>query len=69
LHVGLTIPKLKKTLPENCFTKVLENEIYSNTYTTMVRVEEALNILTTKGINERVPVRQETYSFEDYAGF
>jgi len=66
----LTIPKLKKLLPEDCFEAICENEFYSNTYTTIVKVTEALNYLSLEhNINDRIPVRQETYSYEDYNGF
>jgi hypothetical protein len=68
LHVRLTIPKLKKLLPADCFEQVILDEYYFNTYTTMIKVKESLAILESMGINDRLPVRQQTNSYEDYAG-
>jgi hypothetical protein len=69
LHTKLTVPKLKKLLLSDCFEDVCENEHYPNTVTKFIIVEAALNSLTSQGISERVPVRQEIYSIEDYNGF
>lgn len=69
LHVNKTIPYLKKTLPEDCFLKIVENPYYSNTYTTVIIINRALEYLEKLGVLDRRPVRQETYSFEDFAGY
>lgn len=68
MYVGLTIPKLKKVLPETCYEKILENEYYCNTYTNVIKVKPALEYLESQNLIERTPVRQETESYEDYAG-
>jgi hypothetical protein len=69
LHTNLTVPKLKKLLPEDCYQDVCENEFYPNTFTKFILVEAALSRLASQGFIERVPVRQEIYSIEDYNGF
>jgi hypothetical protein len=69
MHVGLTIPGLKKTLPPHCFERMVLHEHYFNTFTTLVRVNESLKQLGLLGFNQRSPVRQESESYEDYAGF
>jgi hypothetical protein len=68
MYVGLTIPKLKKLLPETCYEKILENEYYCNTYTNVIKVKPALEYLESQNLVERTPIRQETESYEDYAG-
>jgi len=71
-HVGLTVPKLRKMLPPdkypNCYEDVCENDYYSNTSTQYVSVAAALDVLQSLGVTERLPVRQESYSEEDYCG-
>lgn len=69
LFVNQTIHTLKKILPPYCYDKIIENEFYSNTYITVIKVKEALDFLAMQNINDRNPVRQETYSCEDYCGF
>jgi hypothetical protein len=68
-HVGLSIPKLKKLLPESCFEDVVENDFYYNTKTKMIKTLQALDILTELGFNERIPISQEITSIEDYCGY
>jgi len=67
-HVGLTIPKLKKLLPNSCYEDVVENDYYYNTKTKMIQPLQALDILAGLGFNERIPVLQEVKSVEDYNG-
>jgi len=67
-HVGLTVPKLKKLLTTECFEDLCENEAYPNTLTQYVVVASAFARLDAAGITERIPVRQELYSLEDYSG-
>jgi hypothetical protein len=69
MHVGLTVPKLKKLLRADCYEDVCENEAYLNTFTQYVRVAPALEALERAGITKRIPVRQERISAEDYAGW
>jgi hypothetical protein len=68
LHTRLTVPKLKKLLPNACFEDVCENDFYPNTFTKFIVVASALSSLESQGFTERVPVRQEIYSLEDYKG-
>ena len=68
MHVGLTVPKLKKLLTPSCYELVCENEAYPNTLTEYVIVAAALELLETAGENNRIPVRQELYTLEDYYG-
>src|SRR5437667_7602871 len=68
MHVGLTVPRLKKLLKLECFEDVCENEAYPNTFTEYVVVATAFETLETVGITERIPVWQELYSVEDYSG-
>lgn len=70
MHVGLTVPKLKKMLAATgCFEDVCENEAYPLTYTEYVTVDAALDVLDEIGITERIPIRQESCSVEDYCGW
>jgi hypothetical protein len=69
MHVGLTVPKLKKLLTPECLEAVCEDEYYANTFTEYVKVATALETLEAAGIKERIPVRQEVYSHEDYCGY
>jgi hypothetical protein len=69
LHVNKTIQFLKKILPEKCYDNIVENDLYPNTYTKVIKVKEALAHLQKEGIFDRFPVRQETYSYEDFAGY
>lgn len=69
MHVGLTVPKLKKLLTPECFEDVCENTDYPNTFTQYVLVATALVALEGAGITDRIPVRQQLYSDEDYNGF
>lgn len=69
MHCGLTVPKLKKVLTPECLEDVCENEAYPNTYTEHVLVAEAFGVLEVAGIRERIPVRQELFTLEDYAGY
>ena len=68
MHVGLTIPKMKKLLSPACFEEVCEDEYYENTYTQYVVVAAALEILAAAGVTDRIPIRQESYSVEDFDG-
>ncbi|HLG15398.1 MAG TPA: hypothetical protein VJH03_12980 [Blastocatellia bacterium] len=68
MHVDLTVPKLKKLLKPECFEGVCENQAYPTTFTEYVVVATAFETLETVGITERIPVRQELYSMEDYSG-
>ncbi len=68
MHVGLTVPKLKKLLAEECYEDVCENEAYPNTFTTFVRVAPSLDLLEKAGVTDRIPVRQQRRSVEDYNG-
>ena len=68
LHFGLTVPKLKKLLSEDCFENIVENPFYPNTETKMIVVAKAINVLNNLGYNETAAVRQESYSLEDYSG-
>lgn len=72
MHVGLTAPKLKKLLPPDqhteCYEDVCENDYYYNTATQYVVVNAALAALRDQGIMDRIPVRQESLSEEDYSG-
>lgn len=68
MHVGLTVPKLKKLLKPECLEDVCEDEDYPNTLTQYVVVATAFETLEAVGITERIPVRQELYSDEDYGG-
>lgn len=65
-HVGLTVPKLKKILPPECYERVVLNPMYPNTETTFIRVESALSFLESKSYTDRFPVRQEVFSHETY---
>jgi hypothetical protein len=69
MHVGLTIPKLKKILPNDCFREIAENPMYPNTFTTFIVVDKSLSFLEEIGIVNRIPIRQETYSIEDFDGY
>lgn len=69
MHVGLTVPKLKKLLTPECLEDVCENEEYPNTYTEYVVVATALEKLEAAGVKERIPVQQELVTMEDYCGF
>ena len=66
MYVGLTIPKLKKVLPETCYERILTNEYYFNTYPNVIKVKMALEYLESQNLVERSPVRQETISYEHY---
>lgn len=68
MHVGLTVPKLKKLLTPDCYDDLCENEAYPNTYTQYVVIATALNAVEAAGVTERIPIRQELYSMEDYNG-
>ena len=68
-HVGITIPKLKKLLPEFCYEEVVVNDQYYNTKTKMKRPLKALDILAKLGYNERIPVSQGITSVEDFCGY
>jgi hypothetical protein len=68
MHVGLTVPKLKKLLTDSCYTEVCENPEYPNTFTRYVYTAKALNLVTKHGITERIPIKQESASEEDHAG-
>jgi len=68
LHVNTTIPKLKKILSANCYEDRVENHNYPNTTTKFIVVEQALKELRELGISDRIPIRQEMYSNEDYSG-
>jgi hypothetical protein len=70
MHVGLTVPKLKKLLTEECYESICENEFaYPNTFTRFVIVAPALDLLEKAGVTSRFAVRQEGVSMEDYAGW
>lgn len=69
LHVGLTVPKMKTLLTPECLKSICENEYYSNTYTEYVVVATALQTLEAAGVRERIPVRQERHTTEDYNGY
>lgn len=69
MHVGLTVPKLKKLLAAQwCFEDVCENDAYPFTYTEYVSVDAAFDVLDEAGVTERIPIRQESFSVEDYSG-
>lgn len=68
LHVNCTVPMLKKNLPEDFYEDIIESEFYPNTYTKVIKVKKALNYLSKLGFNDRIPVRQEIYSNENYYG-
>ena len=68
-HVGLSVPKLKKLLHPECYTEICENRDYPNTYTEVVRIAEALTCLDSHGIQNRIPIMQETESEETYSGY
>lgn len=68
MHVGLTVPKLKKLLTEDCYESVCENENYENTFTKFVKTATAFEVLNKAGVTDRIPVRQEGQSAEDYSG-
>jgi hypothetical protein len=68
-HVGMTVPALKKLLDASCYEDVCENPEYPNTFTQYVRVTEALKCVDAAGITTRVPVAQERWTVEDYAGW
>lgn len=67
--VGLTIPKVKKLIPDECFTMVVLDYCYPNTFTKVVLVEPALKMLEEIGHKDKFPTRYEYYTFEDYNGF
>jgi hypothetical protein len=69
MHVGLTVPKLKSMLSPSCYEDYCENEAYPNTYTQFINVEIALQTLSQQNVNTKIPIKQEIYSDEDYAGF
>lgn len=72
MHVGLTVPKLKKILDaadEECYDEICENDEYPNTLTEVVLVAEALAALDAAGITVRHPIEQFSVSDEDYCGF
>ena len=68
MHVGLTVPKLNNLLAEDCYESVAENPEYPNTYTKFVKVGRAFEVLDKAGVTERIPVRQERRSVENYSG-
>jgi hypothetical protein len=69
LHVGLSVPKLKKLLTPDCYESVVvDPENYPNTEYEFVRLRPALDQLAAAGIETRLPVAQETWSEEDYSG-
>jgi hypothetical protein len=68
MHVGLTVPKLKKILTADCYVEERENEAFPNTYTEFVSIDDAFEPLLLAGIELRIPIRQEIYSLEDYCG-
>jgi len=68
-HVGLTVPKLKKLLTTDCYEDVcLDPMNYPNTMTQFVVVKKAFAVLKAAGITSRIPVAQERWTAEDYAG-
>jgi len=64
MHVGLTVPRLKKLLTPHCYNVVNEvGNFYGRTrQVEVVAVREALDLLQQAGIRERKPIRQETYT-------
>jgi hypothetical protein len=67
-HVGLTVPKLKKLLDDSCYEQVCENVGYPNTFTQYVLVTPALERLASLGVIARIPIQQETWTWEDFDG-
>lgn len=59
-HLGLTIPKLKELLGERGYEHVRTDEDRPEAYLQMVIVKTALLCAERKGINARIPVRQES---------
>ena len=59
-HLGLTTPKLKKLLGEWGYEHVRTDEYRPEAYLQMVIVKTALLCAERKGINARIPVRQES---------
>ncbi len=68
IHIGLTVPKLTKLLNPGCYEDVYENLEYPYTLTKYVVVATALETVDAAGVSERIPVRQERCSEEDYSG-
>ena len=68
MHLGLTVPKLKKLLTPECYESVCENPYYENTFTEYIVVEKALAEAEKHGITARIPVAQERWTEEDYCG-
>lgn len=69
MHVGLTLQKVKKLVPENCYEEIVLNPKYTNTFTKVIKPLEALPVLEDHGYSERIPIRQETYSVETFWGY
>jgi hypothetical protein len=59
-HLGLTIPKLKELLGEWGYEHVRTDGDHPGAYLQMVIVKTALLCAERKGINARIPVRQES---------
>jgi hypothetical protein len=69
MHLGLTVPKLKKLLPSFCYENVCEGPLnYPNTFVQYVIARAAFAELDKLGIVARVPVMQERWTEEDYSG-
>lgn len=69
LHVGLTVPRLKRLLTPECFRDVCENDRYPNTSTQQIVCAIAFQVLVDAGVTARIPVSQELQTFEDYCGY
>ncbi len=63
MHVGLTVPKLKKLLTPECYQTVCTDGVRGH-YTEFVVVDSAFEKLECYGVHSRIPVRQESDSVE-----
>jgi hypothetical protein len=65
-HLGVTIPKLKELLGEWGYEHVRTDEDRPGAYLQMVIVKTALLCAERKGINARIPVRQESITDKNW---